>query len=140
MGGFYSAYGIEVSDTNTERVDFIGTELQFMAYLTLNEAYAIEAGDVDQLEICRDVQRKFLRDHLGRWVDAFTQALRGKTSLTYYSTLSDLLNCYLRAECRMFQVEITELATLRPIEAKPVPFGCEACLGDQESVTEQRGG
>src|SRR3989304_1284832 len=58
IAGFYNAFGLEVSEVNAERVDFISTELEFMSYLALKEAYAVEADEGEHIEVCRDAQRK----------------------------------------------------------------------------------
>ena len=46
-----------------------------MSVLTAKAAYAIEHQLEDgQLALGRDAQKKFLREHLGRWTPAFTRS------------------------------------------------------------------
>jgi len=75
IAGFYRAFGVE---PELERPDFIGTELEFMAWLIRKELHARETygPTSDQAEVCRDAQRTFLEDHLAWWAPAFALALR----------------------------------------------------------------
>jgi TorA maturation chaperone TorD len=72
LAAFYRAFGLEVAEDAGERQDHICLELEFMCVLAAKEAYAHEHQlDSDQLAQCRDAQKKFLREHLGRWTPAF---------------------------------------------------------------------
>ncbi|MEZ4492263.1 MAG: molecular chaperone TorD family protein [Dehalococcoidia bacterium] len=68
VAGFYSAFGLKVGGREREQADHIaGVELEFMSFMALKLAYAIEYMGPEQVEIALDTQRTFLRDHLGRW-------------------------------------------------------------------------
>ncbi|HET7377314.1 MAG TPA: molecular chaperone TorD family protein, partial [Anaerolineae bacterium] len=73
IAGFYRAFGFTFDGKIHERPDFLASELEFMHILTLKEARAVEAGRADQAEICIEAERKFLQDHLGRWIGLFAQ-------------------------------------------------------------------
>lgn len=128
ISGFYRAYGLDVSDINTERVDFIGTELEFMSYLAANEAYARTHDEMVHLEVCRDVQRKFLRDHLGRWITLFSQILKKSAKNPFYSHLGRLTEVFLDAESQALGVEVNKVAwpSKEAIE-RLTPFDCAQC-------------
>jgi len=129
IAGFYSAYGLEVSDTNTERVDFISTELEFMSYLTVHEAYAREHDNNEQLEICLDTQRKFIRDHLGRWMTIFVELLRNSTDNAFYLGLGKLTEEFLNFEARILTVELDKVSAPSKMTNEPqTPFSCNECL------------
>lgn len=129
ISAFYRAYGLGVSERNTDRVDFIGTELEFMSYLAANEAYARAHDETEHLEICLDTQRKFLRDHLGRWVTVFSQVLTRSTQNPFYSQLGGLTEEFLGGESRRLGVELSKVAAPISDDSEPrMPFGCDGCL------------
>jgi nitrate reductase assembly molybdenum cofactor insertion protein NarJ len=73
--GFYQAFGFTMGGNVRERPDHISVEIEFMYLLALKEAYATVNGTKEQLEICIDAQKAFLKEHLGRWIGLFAQAV-----------------------------------------------------------------
>src|ERR1043166_2435740 len=72
LAAFYRAFGLEVASDADERQDHICLELEFMCVLAAKEAYALEHQfEVEDLSMCRNAQKQFLREHLGRWTPAF---------------------------------------------------------------------
>ncbi|MFQ5381669.1 MAG: molecular chaperone, partial [Dehalococcoidia bacterium] len=49
VAGFYVAHGLQVGGARRERPDHIATELEFMSFLALKEAYALEHLGADEL-------------------------------------------------------------------------------------------
>jgi TorA maturation chaperone TorD len=78
ISGFYRAFGVEPSTDRPERADFVGIELEFMAWLIQKELHArsTRGPDSEEVATCRDAQRSFLKDHLAWWAPAFALALR----------------------------------------------------------------
>ena len=139
IAGFYSAYGLEISDINAERVDLISTELEFMSYLTANEAYAREHRNNEQTEICLDTQRKFIHDHLGRWVTLFTQLIKKSTANQFYVLAGELTEEFLNAEARNLGIVLEKVPVRQTLSPHhPEPFGCESSLsaGQNDSVNK----
>jgi len=128
IAGFYYAYGLDVADENAERVDFISTELEFMSFLALNEAYAFEKDISEQMEICLDTQRKFLRDHLGRWISVFVKILMKSTDNRFYRDIGRLTMLFLREEAVRLDVVLEEVTgPNKEVGKVPDPFDCSAC-------------
>jgi len=137
IAGFYRAYELEVGDTNTERVDFISTELEFMAYLALKEAYAREQGNQEHLEICVDSQQKFLRDHLGRWISIFSKILSNSTDNTFYKQLATMTANFLDEEARTLGIDLDKVsAPDNPISEVQDSFVCDGCTGRRSNVED----
>lgn len=67
--GFYEAFGVRPR-RGGERPDHVACQFEFLALLGLKEGIAIAAGDEERSTICRTAQRRFLADHLGRWMPA----------------------------------------------------------------------
>lgn len=128
IAGFYRAYGLEVSDHNADRVDFLGTELEFMAYLCLQEAYAREHHEDEHLEICLDTQRKFMKDHLGGWIGIFSKILEKSTENSFYSATNQRLLNFVGGEVERLGVSVLEVTgPNKEHEKASAPFGCDAC-------------
>lgn len=88
IAGFYRAWGLEVSDQAKERPDHVSVETEFMSYMALKEAYALEKGNSEGASISREVQVKFLGEHLGRWIPAFASALEDGAKEGFYAFLA----------------------------------------------------
>ena len=134
IAGFYSAYGLETSATDTERVDFISMELEFMSLLALHEAYAREHGERDHLEVCTDTQRKFLQDHLGRWVSVFSKILSNATASPFYTWLGRFTEYFIDSEARNLKVTLGKVTGPVKMDS-PEPFGCDACMAQKSNKT-----
>jgi DMSO reductase family type II enzyme chaperone len=98
IAGFYRAFGVQMSPDAHERVDHIGSELEFMAVLCAKEAHALRNGLTEQAQICRDARSAFLSDHLGLWALAFASRVHEKARLPLYPALTDMLASLLALE------------------------------------------
>ena len=123
LSGFYSAFGLKLN--TFERVDHIGCECEFLAFLTRKEAYALEQSDVEMLEATRGAQRLFLKDHLARFVPAFVKTLSRENPEGFYDRLGNLCRDFMRWECARFNIPLgSELMRLRPTEWMEEAFTC----------------
>lgn len=66
--GFYLAFGFQPGDIG-ESMDHAAVELEFHAILLLKELFLAERGDLEGVAIVLDARKKFLADHLGRFLD-----------------------------------------------------------------------
>lgn len=110
ISAFYRAFSLGISDSIKERLDHIAIELEFMHFLTYKEMYALEHHSEDKIQICIDAQRKFLKEHLGRWSPLFARLLR-RTAVSstqkgaiFYGELASLLEEFLVIECRFLNL------------------------------------
>lgn len=84
IAGFYQAFGLTVDAENVhEVVDHVSAELEFYAMLLLKQAYLDEHGDSDGSAIVEDARKKFLSDHLGRFVSAIARRESVKNNAVY---------------------------------------------------------
>jgi hypothetical protein len=64
-----------------------------------------------------EAQRKFLRDHLGRWAPAFTRRLTAATSEAGLRALAEFARAFIESECARFGVSAgSEDLLLRPVD------------------------
>lgn len=126
ISGFYKAFGLEPSAAGHERADHVAMELEFMAVLAAKEAHALARELPEQAMVCRDAQRKFLEDHLGRWADSFAGRLKNKSS-GFYARLAQDLAGFIDKECALLgaKPEKTERLGFAPPEAYDPCFSCK---------------
>ena len=128
LAAFYRAFGLEVAPDAGERQDLLCLELEFMCVLAAKEAYALEHQlDADQLAQCRDAQKKFLREHLGRWTPAFARRLAAATDEPALRALAEFTRAFIESECVRFGVNAgSEELSLRPVN-EAADRMCDSC-------------
>lgn len=71
LNHFYHDCGSIVEEDYTNRIDYLGLELAFLAFLSEREALHLQAGDIDQSNYYRDKARDFIDQHIGLWAEKF---------------------------------------------------------------------
>lgn len=102
VGAFYSAFGFQVAG---DLQDHWGAELEFMAVLCLKEVYAHEQGWAEQVETCAQARRRFLGEHLGRWLPVFAARVRDNARLPFYPALTELTSALVTLDCKAMGVK-----------------------------------
>ena len=125
LTGFYQAFGLTVKPAEHERADHVSCESEFLSFLAMKEAYALEQRDPPMLEETKKATRLFLRDHLARFVPAFTKKLAREDRNGFYGTLANLCLKFATLECAQRGVHLgPESLTLRPATDDRVPMAC----------------
>ena len=130
ISGFYHAFGMTTSDQLPERPDHIVQELEFMAALLSLErqAYDDTSENRDEhLEVCRDAQRRFLKEHLGWWSPVFCMLLEHEGQGTLYEASAAFLAAFIPVERALLNVEPMSRSTTTPT-AIELPEQCNGCL------------
>lgn len=111
IAGFYRAFGMRARG---DRPDHVVAELEFAAHVTLAEALARTEGRDDDAGIAADAARTFLRDHLGRWLDAWAARVTGIDPPVVWAPLAAVAAAVVGSEARRRNVVIvhTERAFL----------------------------
>lgn len=104
VAGFYAAFGVEVSPDAFDRVDHVAAECEFMSVLCTKEELAIVEADAAHLDVCRNAQRTFLKDHLARWLPGFAYRVRQADPHGFYGTLAGFTATFVAADCRRFAI------------------------------------
>ena len=73
IAGFYHAFGFQLDTSlgGMEMLDHVAIELEFYSLMLMKEVHLTEANDAEGVEVVGDATRKFLKDHLGRFIGAF---------------------------------------------------------------------
>ena len=90
IAGFYKAFGVELSRDVHERMDHLSVELEFMHFVAYKESYARCHDGEEKTQIVVDAQKKFLKEHIGRWVPLFSKMLARKADFGFYRYMADL--------------------------------------------------
>lgn len=133
ISGFYLAFGLQPTPTDTHPEDHIALELEFMSLLALKEAYALAEGWLEHLDVTREAQRKFVQDHFGTWIDAVGEQLRACDPHPFYAALGEALQRLARAEvARLHVTPVAISGQLTDPEMGGDAIRCpRACGGEQ---------
>lgn len=84
----YSAAGLSLSPEEAAEPDDITVELEFMAYLCLQEAQAWESGRESQARRHLHRECTFLEEHLGWWVPELARGIRTFVPDSFYEAVT----------------------------------------------------
>lgn len=101
IAGFYRSLGVRV---HKDRPDHVVAELEFMALLLLREADAAERDDRESREVCDDVARAFLRDHLGTWLVPWAARIGAQPELAPWAPVAAVAAAFVELEARLRNV------------------------------------
>ena len=90
IAGFYSAFGVQLSQDIHERLDHLSVELEFLHFLAYKESYALCHDGPEKLKTVIDAEKKFVKEHVGRWVPLFSGMLKKKAEYGFYKIIADL--------------------------------------------------
>jgi len=91
IAGFYRAFGVELSKDIHERLDHLSVEFEFMHFLAYKESYSRCHDGADKTQIVLEAQKKFVKNHIGRWVPLFCRMLVKKAGTGFYKYVADLM-------------------------------------------------
>jgi hypothetical protein len=110
-----------------------------MYALALKAAYAAQKGVVEHYECCLDAQAKFLRDHMGRWIEPFDRSV-ALNGIEPYLSLAHVTAALVQSHAQALAVELQPLR-LENLQHTPFDpdFSCSACaLAGGEMLTAER--
>lgn len=129
IAGFYKAFGFETGGEGVqpEMVDHIAVELEFYALLLFKSSALAEAGDEQGFEIVLDGRRKFLKDHLGRFVGAICER-PGVVESAFYLSAFNYCRDLILNECQKLEV-VNEPVQWLSGQAENPEMACGGSIG-----------
>ncbi len=94
----YAQGGFDIGEDFADLPDHVAVELEFLYLLLFTQHEATRGGNADELAATQMLQRKFLDEHLGAWVGAFTAAIKANAGTAFYRELADLTERFVRME------------------------------------------
>ncbi len=123
--GFYHAFGLDMKPGKHERPDHISCEFEFLMFLALKEAYALEQNEREMRQETSKAEKLFVRDHLGRFLPAFAGQLQREDPCGFYGSLGELCRQFVAAEADRLQVPLGAANLgLRPADDSRIPMAC----------------
>ncbi len=95
---FIEATGLGYSDDFKGLPDHITVEFEFMQQLTLREEQAWKEEDSDKAAACRNVEKKFIEEHLIRWIPVFCEKVIQDSQLPFYRSFAELTKNFIEHE------------------------------------------
>lgn len=95
---FIEATGLSYSDDFKGLPDHISVEFEFMQQLTLREEQAWKDEDTDRAVACRQVEKKFIEEHLIRWIPNFCDKVIQEAELPFYHAMAALTRSFIEFE------------------------------------------
>lgn len=94
----YEEGGFEIAEDFRELPDHIAAELEFLYLLIHRQNQDQQGADATAQGSLRHLQRRFLRDHLGRWVGPFASAMKAGANEDFYRELANLTERFVNME------------------------------------------
>jgi TorA maturation chaperone TorD len=140
IAGYYKAFGLELAEVVHERLDHLSVELEFLHFLAYKESYALCHDGEEKLQIVVDAEKKFMRDHIGRWAPLFADMASKKAQRGFFMFLCELCKAFIKFECAYLAVNPQPYketdykpATFNPPEGATFECGAQD-LGNELSV------
>jgi TorA maturation chaperone TorD len=95
---FIETTGLEYQSDYKGLPDHISVELEFMQQLTLREEQVWGDSDTDGAASCRNIEKKFIEEHLIPWVPEFCEKIVKEAELPFYKDLAALTRNFIEFE------------------------------------------
>jgi TorA maturation chaperone TorD len=96
----YEEGGFDLADDFRELPDHIAAELEFLYLLLFRESRAQRDADAKALAETAALKKRFLDEHLGRWVGPFADAVMSAAQSAFYRELADMTDRFVGMEAR----------------------------------------
>lgn len=105
LSGFYQAFGLntEADDVIHDMADHVSVELEFYSYLLLKQLFLEENNILEGVEVVIEGRKKFLNDHLGRFVKSIAKR-EGVSNNQYFSKIFNWVSDLVYFECNVIEV------------------------------------
>lgn len=95
---FYKKVGIDYPADSKVFADHLGTELEFMAFLSEKEAVALEKGEEEEASRWHELQKEFFKSHVESWMFQYLDDLDSNAYHPFYKDMSVLTRNFLESE------------------------------------------
>lgn len=134
VAAFYNAFGLGVSGRAGERLDHITVEAEFLYLLLAKEAAALERGNQEGAEICREAREKFFAEHVGWWLPAFARVLSHVASPGYYQELASFVSGLSALERVSLGLPPFSAGVIPKPSGENLQAACSSCPSGQQEV------
>jgi len=104
---FIETTGLEYKQEYSGMPDHISAELDFMKEAAGREAQALEEKDWEGALYCQKMEKKFIYDHLIKWIPAFCDKIISQAEISFYGDLADVTKSFITLEFEAIDESIT---------------------------------
>ncbi len=125
IAGFYKAFGFELDTSlgGMEMLDHVAIELEFYSLMLMKEVHLTEANDSEGAERVGEATRKFLKDHLGRFIGAIARR-PGVEGSKFYGMVFDWSAKLVMDECKRLNLTVVPADWVDAETLKDEPMNC----------------
>jgi TorA maturation chaperone TorD len=105
---FIETTGLEYKQEYSGMPDHISVELDFMKEAAGREAQAIEEKDWEGALYCQKMEKKFICDHLIKWIPTFCDKIISQAEISFYGDLADVTKDFNTLEFEEINESISE--------------------------------
>lgn len=126
IAGFYRAFGFDFGgdDLQKEMLDHVAVELEFYALLLIKQSTLSSRKDEEGVAVVHDARKKFLQDHLGRFVGAIADRPGVKNS-NFYAQVFGWCRDIIDQECQRLNVGVVPAEWIAMQVEQPEQVECE---------------
>ena len=95
---FIETAGLEYKQQYFGMPDHVSVELEFMQEAAGREAQAIEEKDWEGALYCQKMEKKFICDHLIKWIPKFCDKIISQAEISFYGDLADVTKKFITLE------------------------------------------
>jgi TorA maturation chaperone TorD len=105
---FIETAGLEYKSEYTGLPDHISVELEFMQEAAKREVQAREENDHDGVLYCLEMEKKFIDEHLIKWLPVFCEKVVSEAELSFYREIAKLTKSFIEFEKEKINKYISE--------------------------------
>ena len=95
---FIETAGLEYKKQYSGMPDHISVELEFMKEAAGREAQALEEKDWEGVLYCQKMEKKFICDHLIKWIPKFCDKIISQAEISFYGDVADVTKKFITLE------------------------------------------
>ncbi len=95
---FIETTGLEYKSEYSGLPDHISVELEFMQEVTKREVQAWEEKDNNGALYCLKIEKKFIEEHLVKWIPIFCDKVISQAELSFYREMAKLTKSFIELE------------------------------------------
>lgn len=107
---WYRRFGLEPANLHKEPDDHVGLELTFVAHLAALALDALDRRDSAAFDELLQAQRRFLAEHLLRWVPSWCELLRSKAGTDFYRGIALVTGGAVKELARLLDIKGGDIA------------------------------
>jgi TorA maturation chaperone TorD len=107
---FIETAGLEYKQEYSGMPDHISVELEFMQEAAWREAQAMEEKDWEGALYCQKMEKKFICDHLIKWIPDFCDKIISQAEISFYGDLAGVTKNFITLEFEEINESVTATA------------------------------